>query len=85
MKTRYLTLKYVEPIKVEFKDGTDLLNIIADYLDCYGDCFLGLMDTYEDAIQEQELHYIMFGDVELCQDLMTIYHLEHCLKLEVNK
>ena len=83
MKTRYLTLKYVEPIKVEFKDGVNLLNIIADYLDCYGDYFLGLMDTYEEAKQEQELHYVTFGDVELCEDLSTIMYLEDCLALEV--
>lgn len=83
MKTRYLTLKYVEPIKVEFKDGTDLLNIIADYLDCYGDCFLGLMDTYEEALALQADSYLLYGDCDLCEDLSTIMFLEDCLALEV--
>lgn len=83
MKTRYLTLKYVEPIKVEFKDGTDLLNIIVDYLDCYGNYFLGLMDTYDEAIMLQAENYLTFGDCELCEDLGTIMFLEDCLALEV--
>lgn len=83
MKTRYLTLKYVEPIKVEFKDGTDLLNIIADYLDCYGNCFLGLMDTYEEALTLQADSYLLYGDYDLCEDLSTIMYLEDCLALEV--
>ena len=83
MKIRYLTLKYVEPIKVEFKDGTDLLNIIADYLDCYGDCFLGLMDTYEEALALQADSYLLYGDYDLCEDLSTIMYLEDCLALEV--
>ena len=43
------------------------------------------MDTYEDAIQEQVVHYLEFGDIELCQDLMTLDYLENCYNLEVNK
>lgn len=84
MITRYLTLKYIEPIEVKIKDDASLFNMLQVYIEQYDECFIGLMDTYEDAKQEQELHYIMFGDVELCQDLTTICYLEDCLKLELD-
>lgn len=85
MITRYLTLKYVDPIEVKIEDELSLFNLLAVYIEQYGECFIGLMDTYEDAIQEQVVHYLEFGDIELCQDLITLDYLENCYNLEVNK
>ena len=42
MKTRYLILRGCEPIRVDFKDGVDLILVIMGYIDCYGDTFIGL-------------------------------------------
>lgn len=85
MITRYLALKYVDPIEVKIKDGVSLFNMLDMYIEQYGECFIGLTDTYEDAIEEQVVHYIEFGDMELCQDLITLDYLENCYNLEVNK
>ena len=82
MITRYLTIKYIDPIKVEFKDGVDLLNAISDYIDCYGDCFIALMDSFEDGLTAQRHWYELYGDIDICQDLNTIHHLDKCYQLE---
>lgn len=85
MITRYLTLKYIDPIEVKIKDELSLFNVLDVYIKQYGECFIGLMDTYEDAIQEQVAHYLEFGDIELCQDLLTLEYLENCYNLEVSE
>ena len=81
---RYLLLKYTEPIPVMYKDGVNMLNVIADYIDTYGDYFVGLADSFEEGINALEDWYVMFGDRDLCRDIPTLNHLENCYKLELD-
>lgn len=84
MKNRFLTIKYTKPIPVQFKDGVNLLNAISDYIDCYGDCFIGLFNDYDEAIQAQQQWYELYGDIDICKDLITIDQLEKCLALNLD-
>ena len=81
---RYLTIKYTKPIPVEFKEGIDLLNALANYIEVYGDCFIGLFEDYDDAIEQQDLHYLLFGDMDICKDLNTLHYLEDCYQLKID-
>lgn len=84
MKTRYLTLRGCNPIRVDFKDGVDLMVAMTNYIDFYGDDFLGLMDTQEDALEILAEDYIEFGDVHVTNDIDTVLFLENCLELELD-
>lgn len=81
---RYLLLKYTEPIPVMFKENVNLLNVIADYIDAYGDYFVGLADSFEEGVLALENWYEMFGDRDLCLDIRTLNYLEDCYKLELD-
>ena len=59
MKTLYLTLKYTKPIPVQYKYEYDMFNMLAMYIDTYGECFIGLFDTEQEAIESQQLYYIL--------------------------
>lgn len=82
MITKFLAIKYVEPIKVDFKDKFNQMSMDIEYLDVYGDCYVGLFDTYDEAIIHQMLWYKLYGDIDICKDLNTIEHLENCYQLE---
>ena len=81
MFTRYLTIKYTKPIPVKFKGDIDLFQVLNTYIDVYGDCFIGLFNNYDEAIEAQKHWYILFGDEDICKDLNTIDHLEKCLQV----
>lgn len=81
MRTVYLTLKYVQPIEVKLKDEFSLFNMLCEYIDTYGELFIGIYDTVDEAIEAQAIHYTMYGDIELCKDLNTLYSLENCLAI----
>ena len=83
MITRYLTIRNLDPIRVDFKDGVNLMLVIYNYLDFYGDEFLGLMDTYEDALDLLAEDYLEYGDINITTDISTVLFLEDCLALEV--
>lgn len=84
MKTRYLTLRGCDPIKVDFKDGTDIMLAIMNYIDCYGNDFLGLMSTKQEALKVLADDYIEFSDTHTTNDIDAILFLEDCLALELD-
>ena len=84
MITKFLTIKYSEPIKVDFKDKYNQFNLDCEYLNTYGNCYIGLFDSYDEAIINQTLWYELYGDTDICEDLMTIDYLERCYKLELD-
>ena len=81
MNTRYLTIKYTKPIPVNFKNNIDLFEVLNTYIDTYGDCFIGLFNDYDEAIEAQKQWYELFGDRDICKDLNTIEHLDKCLQI----
>lgn len=84
MKTRYLALRGRNPIKVDFKDGVDMMFVMMNYIGFYGDDFLGLMDTQEEALEILAEDYVEFGDVHVTNDIDTVLFLENCLELELD-
>lgn len=84
MKTKYLTLRGCNPIKVDFKDGVNMVFVILNYIDFYGSDFLGLMDTQEEALEILAEDYVEFGDVHVTNDIDTVLFLENCLELELD-
>lgn len=81
MRKLYLTLKYTKPIPVQYKDEFDMFNMLGMYIDAYGECFIGLFNSEEEALEQQELYYVLFGDKDICRDLNTLEHLDRCLAL----
>lgn len=82
MREYYLTIKYTKPIPIIPKENTLLFNLVEDYIDTYGDLFIGLFNTYNEGLEAQLQWYKLYGDFDLCKDLNTIDHLEKCYQLE---
>lgn len=82
MITRYLAVTGRLPIEIKFKS-----NITQSTLDCYinqyGLDFIGLFETYEQALDNLFINETCFQNLSI-EFVDTIAHLERCLQLEYN-
>lgn len=80
MNTYYLAIKGCTPIQVTFKT-----NLTQSTIDCYskqyGLDYIGIYETYQDAIKALQVDYYLFGNDRFNQ-IDTINHLERCYQLE---
>lgn len=80
MNKYYLAIRGCEPIEVKFK--TNLTQSTIDcYIQAYGLDFIGLYESYMEAIDSLLIDEEFFNS--LTSDIVdTINHLERCYKLE---
>lgn len=81
MTTRYLAIKKRNPIQVKFKDKitTEYIN---SQIDIYGTDFIGIYETYQDAVRAIQVDYYLFGN-EPFNQIDTIHFLERCYNLNM--
>lgn len=80
MTTRYIAVKKRNPIQVKLKS-----NITASFIDSqinlYGTDFIGIYETYADAVKAIQVDYYLFGN-DVFNQVDTIHFLERCYNLE---
>ena len=84
MITRYLTIRNLDPIRVDFNDGVNLMLVIMGYMDCYGDKFIGLANDYNEALEMLTQDYLELYSNDTVR-VKDILFLEDCLRLDYEK
>lgn len=81
MKNWYLVLRSIKPYEISFKKDFTKLELVAMYLNMFGDDFLDITQNYSEALAIKQADYELFGDSQPTANLNDIIHLENCLSL----
>ena len=71
-----------KPIKITVSVNLSYREVCELYEDCYGDKYIGITKTSDDAKELINKWYLLFGDIDLCTNQKKINHLERCYQLE---